>query len=86
MNPDKIIHRVELFKKYIREDAHVKYYLGKNIKKVFAYMDLYLALHLAMAKKKSESVKILFRSISSHPFICFNIRFWSVVKKLLISL
>ena len=85
MDINKIIHRVDLFKKYVQAEPAVVAYLGRNIKKVFAYMDLYLALHLAMSNNPTESIKNLVHSFSSQPDVFFNKRFWVVLKKLIIG-
>jgi glycosyltransferase involved in cell wall biosynthesis len=82
VNPDKLEQRRKLLKRYIWSDPIFTRKFGRSRPKLNGYMDLYVALHLAMGSYRRESFWKLLRSFGQYPLMAFNYRFWVVLKKI----
>ena len=76
--------RISLAKEYIEKDLQVRTTYGSKVKKIFAYLDLYAALHLAMEGHMVMAWKTLIQSALQSPSIVTNYRFLVVIKKLIL--
>ncbi len=81
IDPQKLSKRIELMKKYLLADEEVLKYYRNRLNILFAYHDIYAALHFAMGRYRNFSLKILFRAFRNYVFVVFNYRFWVVIKK-----
>ncbi len=79
-----LMKRISLAKEYIGKDMHVRATYGSKVKKIFAYLDLYAALHLAMGKHRVMAWKALIQATLQAPSIVTNYRFLVVIKKLIL--
>ncbi len=84
IDPVKFERRILLFKEYLKRDEKVLTKYGPLFNKMFAYKDLYAALHLAISNNKKLGLRSLIYACSKHPWIVSNFRFWVVVKKLIL--
>jgi glycosyltransferase involved in cell wall biosynthesis len=84
IDTEKLEERIALTKKYLRADQEVNNKFKHKLKMLFAYLDLYTALHVAMAKEKRKGWRILYNAINASPIIIFNYRAWVVIKKLIL--
>ncbi len=76
--------RISLAKKYIGMDMQVRATYRSKVKKIFAFLDLYAALHLAMGGHRIMAWKALMQATLQSPSILKNYRFLVVVKKLIL--
>jgi glycosyltransferase involved in cell wall biosynthesis len=79
-----LLTRNELLKKCWQEDEVVMKRYGRKMNIVYSYLELYVALHLAISGHRSLGWKQLFLSFKSHPLVILNYRFWVVIKKLIL--
>lgn len=83
INSVKLINRIETLKKSLHNDElFVKKFSGR-LHVFYSYLDIYIALHLAMSNYRKEALKYWRNAFLNFPFIIFNIRFWIVVKKMI---
>jgi glycosyltransferase involved in cell wall biosynthesis len=85
INSSALIKRIVLLKQYISDDIKVKEYYINQLSRVAAFLDLYLALHLAMGSHKKLAVKFLREASGAYLGVMFTFRFWVVVKKLIVN-
>jgi hypothetical protein len=85
INSSALIKRIALLKQYISNDIKVKEYYINQLSRVVAFLDLYLALHLAIGSHKNLAIKVLGQAVGSYWGVMLNLRFWVVVKKLIIN-
>lgn len=85
IDPGKLNERIALFKKYVQEDSQVYRIYGGDFPRMFAYKDLYAALHFAISNYKMLAWGDLAKAFRGHPLIITNFRFWVVIKKLIIG-
>jgi len=80
INKEKLIKRKELFLKYTLGNPAVAEFIGndKNIFIANAYS--YIALHLALAKYKKESLKYYLKTLKKNPFFIFTKRNLAIIK------
>jgi glycosyltransferase involved in cell wall biosynthesis len=83
-SPDKLIVRRKLLKEYLWRDHDVQKKYGPVKRKVEAYMDLYVALHLAIGSYRLKGLKKLIQAFFQYPWLMTNYRFWVVIKKILL--
>jgi glycosyltransferase involved in cell wall biosynthesis len=83
INANALMRRITLLKDYISADAAVKRYYGDRLLQVKAYLDVYLALHLAMAASKKQAFQALMHAAFTHKPVVGNKRFWVVIKKII---
>ena len=81
----KFERRRQLLKDNVWNDARFVNSFGRWRKKVNGYMDLYAALHLAMGSFRIRSASKLFVAFIQHPPMVINMRFWVVIKKLIVG-
>lgn len=84
ISPDKLMLRRELLKYYLWKDHDVQRKYGPLKGKLQGYMDLYVALHLAIASYRYKGLKKLMQAFLQYPWLMFNYRFWVVIKKILL--
>ncbi|SKC77243.1 glycosyltransferase family 2 protein [Ohtaekwangia koreensis] len=80
----KFLKRIALIKRFLNEDSQVTTTYGSKTKTIFAYLDLYAALHLVMAGFRAKAWKFLLGSLFQQPSVIFNYRFLVVVKKIIL--
>jgi glycosyltransferase involved in cell wall biosynthesis len=85
INPEKFKQRIFLFKEYLKKDKDVVAIYGRHFKQMFAYKDLYAALHLAISNNKKSGLHSLWLAVSKYPGIIGNYRFWVVIKKIVLN-
>jgi glycosyltransferase involved in cell wall biosynthesis len=85
INPEKFAKRIFLFKEYLKKDKDVVTTYGPHFREMFAYKDLYAALHLAISKNKKSGLHSLWLAVSRYPRIVSNYRFWVVIKKIVLN-
>ncbi|MEJ0054758.1 MAG: glycosyltransferase [Bacteroidota bacterium] len=83
MNPLKFQRRMDLLKHYLKLDHKVTGVYGNKLKILFAYVDLYAALHFAISNSKDQGRRTLISAWLAYPGIIWNLRFWVVIKKLI---
>jgi glycosyltransferase involved in cell wall biosynthesis len=83
INPEKLERRRSLLKHYVWSDPIVEKAFGRVRDKINGYMDLYVALHLAMGSYRTRAAVKLWEAFVQHPWMFFTYRFWVVVKKIL---
>lgn len=83
---DTLSKRKELALKYAFEDSMVKKQFKKDYKKIDAYADGYISLHLALARRNSQSINYLMKSVLNYPLIILSRRFIATLKYLILNL
>jgi glycosyltransferase involved in cell wall biosynthesis len=79
---EQLLKRKELSFKYAFSDAAVRKIYSPYRKRMEAFWNLYLSLHLAMSKKKRKAMKYLAKSFFGFPPVLFTKRFFVVIKKM----
>ncbi len=74
--------RKTLFFQYAFQDQEVMKMFTKQKKMMESYFDVYIALHLALARSINRSFFYLRSSLSNYPFVIFDRRFYAVIKHL----
>jgi glycosyltransferase involved in cell wall biosynthesis len=82
---ESLLTRNELLKKCWQDDTAVAKRFGKKMNVLYSFLELYVALHLAMSKHRRLAVKELLVAIQEHPAVMLNYRFWVVIKKLILN-
>jgi glycosyltransferase involved in cell wall biosynthesis len=80
---EQLLKRKELSFHYAFSDPAVQKVYSPYRKRMEAFWNIYLALHLAMSKKKKRALKYLTKSFTEFPGVLFRRRFFSVIKKIL---
>lgn len=80
----KLEERIHVLKNYIQGNAAVRQYYKRDVLKIIAYLDVYLALHLAMARDRKGATQYLIRATQYLP-VLVNYRWWVVVKKIVVG-
>ena len=83
INEKKLVLRKELALKYAFEDAMVQNDYHKYFKKIDAFGESYIALHLALINNRKESIYHLLKFIKNYPWGIFSKRFFVILKHLL---
>jgi glycosyltransferase involved in cell wall biosynthesis len=83
IEPLKFQRRIDLLKYYLKKDAKVVETYGSKLNNLFAYIDLYAALHLSISNSKDQGRRALKNAVLAYPRIIWNLRFWVVVSKLI---
>jgi glycosyltransferase involved in cell wall biosynthesis len=79
----RLLDRKHLSFKYAFADKGVQEVFGKHLKKMKTYFDLYISLHLALAKMKSRSAHYLRKAIANNPALIFNRRAYAIIKHII---
>ena len=80
---EELIKRKQLMIRLIKEDeVSASYYKGK-LKKLEANTDLYVALHILLAKERKGAIEFALRAIKKSPKLIFTKRFVVVLSYLL---
>lgn len=83
INKEKFLVRVNLLIDLVaNNETFIKRY-GNRRAQFYAAMQIYAALHLAMAGHKSESIVYLQKAIFSYPALLYDRRFFGVLKNLI---
>jgi glycosyltransferase involved in cell wall biosynthesis len=77
---NKLIQRKELALKYAFMDAMVQQKYQQHFKKMDAFGDSYISLHLALVGDIKNSFKYLKKFIKNYPLFFTSIRFYAIVK------
>lgn len=85
-NEEKLVLRKELALKYAFRDKCVQAKYGKHFKKIDAFGDSYIALHLALTGNSRRSMYYLIKSLKAHPQIIFSKRFLVILKYILLKM
>ncbi|HEY9005074.1 MAG TPA: glycosyltransferase [Ohtaekwangia sp.] len=80
----RFLKRITSANKYIQSDLQVAQFYGPKVKTIGSYLDLYAALHLAMAGYRKLAMRFLLKSIAQNPAAILNFRTLVVVKKILL--
>ena len=84
---EKLIERLQLFKKYVSADQQFQKVFGKYEKYLEAQALTYISLHLALIKTENlTAAKYLLKGFAVRPGIFFTRRFWAINKHLLLSI
>jgi glycosyltransferase involved in cell wall biosynthesis len=81
----QLLQRIALLKKCLHDDPNVKLKYSRNFNKMNAYLDLYTALHLAMASSKKSAIQKLFQVASQYFPAVLSYRFLVVIKKIIMN-
>lgn len=81
----KLLLRKELALKYAFQDKMVAQHFHKYYKKIDAFGDSYIALHLALMGNSKRSIHYLLRFIKSSPLSVFSKRFLVIVKYIVLK-
>ncbi len=68
---------------YALQDTQTNALYAPHEKRIIAYLDAYIALHLALSKKKKSAFRYLWKTLKGHLFFIFERRFLGIVKHLL---
>lgn len=82
---EKLTLRKELALKYAFKDPGVKKKYGSHYKKIDAFGDSYISLHLALLGNTKRSIHYLIKSIKGYAWIIFSKRFLVIVKYILFN-
>ena len=83
-SPSTLSKRIELLRHYLMKDTAFISRYQKELPRWNAYLNIYLALHLALLPdSKRKAALFAAQAIRYFPGILFEIRFWIVMKKLL---
>lgn len=85
INQASFLERITLAKTYLAQDVEVKNFYGIRQHAIFGYLDLYAALHLAIARQKRQGWVQISKAFLQWPLVLFNFRFVVVVKKLIFN-
>ncbi|HLG33690.1 MAG TPA: glycosyltransferase [Bacteroidia bacterium] len=83
-NERKLVLRKELCLRYAFMDPKVNEVYGQYKRKIEAFCDSYIALHLALAGGKLKPLKHLAKGLLRYPGLLFTRRFLAVMKQLII--
>ncbi len=83
---EKLRKRKELALRYAFADGQVKEKFGAYSRRIEAYWDSYIALHLVLSKKNASGLRYFFRSVAGHPPSLFERRTLGIVKHCLLNL
>ena len=84
-NVSSLLRHSDLLRNSWLKDEMVMRKYGSKMKKLTAYLDLYVALHLAMSKERRLACQTLVKSLANHPRIVLNYRFLVVLKKIILN-
>ncbi len=79
----KLLDRKHLSFKYAFADRRVQEVFGNHFKKMRAYFDLYISLHLALAKMKRRSLHYLRKAVVSNPAVILDRRVYAIIKHII---
>jgi glycosyltransferase involved in cell wall biosynthesis len=65
-------------------DKYVKELFEVKERKIYAYCDTYISLHLALAGKKKKAIRFLLSGIRKYPGVVFTRRFLAIIKRILL--
>lgn len=82
----RLFTRKELALKYAFKDPRVREIFGKQYKKIDAYADSYISLHLALAGNNKKSIKYLLQAFGNYPLSFFSKRTIAIFKHILLNL
>lgn len=82
---EKLTLRKELALKYAFKDPGVQKKFRQHYKKIDAFGDSYISLHLALLGSSKRSIYYLIKSIKGYPQIVFSKRFLVIVKYILFN-
>ncbi len=82
---EELLNRKNLALHYSFEDPEVKKVFGKYRRKMDAYCDTYISLHLALSLENRQAVKYLFQAIRYYPMVFFTKRTAAIAKYLLLN-
>jgi glycosyltransferase involved in cell wall biosynthesis len=85
MNSEKLLVRLELLVKYLREDKEVRKYFGNSFRKIEAEAYSYGALHLAQPAFKWKSIQYLLKTLYAYPLFIQKRRFYAILRNILIK-
>ena len=84
INLERLLSRINLLKNYLFRDQHFRLKYERELRTFSAYLDIYVALHLAMTKAhRLRTLKYLIGSVSKKPSLAVSRRFAAVIKNLL---
>jgi glycosyltransferase involved in cell wall biosynthesis len=81
---DKLITRKKQSLRSAIQDKNVRKKFGNQLRKIEASCDLYIALHLVLSKNKTKARDFLTRALWGDPFLLFDKRCISVIKRLIL--
>lgn len=83
LHEKKLVLRKELALKYAFMDKNVQKIYTNYHKKIDAFGDSYISLHLALIGEAKKSLHYLVRFIKNYPMAIFSIRFLAIIKCIL---
>jgi glycosyltransferase involved in cell wall biosynthesis len=83
IDPKSLIKRINLLRFYLNNDQIFVSTFSGSLKKWNAYLDIYIALHLALVNLRKKSLCFAIKSISKFPPVIFSKRLWAIPKKLI---
>jgi len=86
VNEEKLLLRKNLALVYAFQDKKVEQKFGKLKKKMEAYCDSYIALHLVISGENLKGLKYLLNSIKSHPPVILERRVVAIFKIMFLNL
>jgi glycosyltransferase involved in cell wall biosynthesis len=85
VNKEKLIKRLDLLQKEVLADSSFTKAYSKKLNIFKAYLQLYVALHLAMANNPAkENLSYLVKAIRIRPTIVFSYRFLAALKNVIL--
>ncbi|MCU0445216.1 MAG: glycosyltransferase family 2 protein [Microscillaceae bacterium] len=79
----KLTNRLYLALAALQKDEVFKQKYGKKIKVIYAHADLYIALHLILAKQKIRGIQYAVQALVNSPSVSFTYKFWVILYKFL---
>lgn len=83
--PEQLYKRKDLALHYSFSDPEVKKIYSGDHKKIEAFADSYVSLHLALGGYRGAAIKYIFRSIREYPGILFTRRMMVVMKRIFLG-
>jgi glycosyltransferase involved in cell wall biosynthesis len=80
---DKLEKRTKSAFAFALQDTKTNEVYGKHKKRIIAYLDAYIALHLAMSKKRVAALRYVWKTLTGYPLFFTERRFWAILKNLL---
>lgn len=81
---EQLVNRKELSLQYAFSDAAVQKIYSASRKRMEAFWNIYIALHLALSRKKMRAIRYLTVAFGNFPAVIFSRRFYSTLLKIMI--
>lgn len=78
----KLEKRTKSALSFALQDSQTNAVYGQYKRRIIAYLDAYISLHLALSKKRLPALRYLWKALVGYPFFWTERRFWAILKNL----